>query len=123
VVYKCRHELVITGFFAFLLLMISSILMFEIEHDAQPDKFPNIFSAFWWAIATLTTIGYGDVYPVTDAGRALSAVIALIGIGFIALPTGIVSSGFIEEFRSRNEKPSTEEKYIYCPHCGKKIEH
>jgi voltage-gated potassium channel len=138
-VFKQRkHELIMTGFLAFLLIVISSTLMFEIEHDAQPDKFPDILTTFWWAIATLTTIGYGDVYPITGSGKLLSAIISLIGIGFIALPTGIISSSLLDEYRntktlnteiaaepiikSNEEKLLNQaEEYKYCPHCGKKI--
>lgn len=126
VVRKKKYELFVTFFIVFLFLIISSTLMYEIEHDAQPDKFPNVLSAFWWSIATLTTIGYGDVYPITSVGRLLSALISLVGIGFIALPTGIISSGFIDEFRntSKEEEVSeNKEEYSYCPHCGKKLDH
>jgi voltage-gated potassium channel len=126
VVYKKKHELFVTAFIVFLLLIISSTLMYEIEHDAQPDKFPNVLSAFWWSIATLTTIGYGDVYPITSLGKVISAMISLIGIGFIALPTGIISSGFIDEFRDAykaKEEKEEEEEYSYCPHCGKILDH
>lgn len=108
-----KEALLLTLFISFLLLMVSSALMFEVEHQAQPEKFPDIFSSFWWAVATLTTIGYGDVYPVTTAGRFLSGIIALLGIGIVALPTGIISSGFIEHIK----KAST----TRCPHCGKKL--
>ena len=68
-----------------------------VEADNQPDAFPNIIASFWWAIATLTTVGYGDVYPITVMGKILSSIIALLGIGIVAIPTGIISSGFIEE--------------------------
>ena len=124
---KRKYELIITGFIALLIIIISSTLMFEIEHDAQPDKFPDILSSFWWAIATLTTIGYGDVFPITGVGKFISAVISITGIGLIALPTGILSTSFIEEFRTANEKQKEEEKseekdsICYCPHCGKNL--
>ncbi len=101
VLRETRAELSITIFIAFILLVFSSTLMYYVENDAQPDKFASIGHAFWWAIATLTTVGYGDVYPITGLGKILSAVIALIGIGFVALPTGI----------------DKKEKCI-CPHCG-----
>ena len=118
-----KEELVVTIFVTFLLIVFASSLMFYLESDVQPDQFPNIFSAFWWAIATLTTIGYGDVYPVTGWGRFLSGVIALLGIGLVALPTGILSSGFIEEL-SRKKKNKTRESqdYKYCPYCGKRLD-
>jgi voltage-gated potassium channel len=90
--------------------------MYYIEGTAQPEKFPNIIASFWWAIATLTTIGYGDVYPITGLGRLLSSVIAILGIGLIALPTGVISAGFI----TRIEKEKENESNI-CPHCGNKL--
>jgi len=99
-----KQELVITISFMFLLLIMSSILMFYVEHEVQPEEFPNAIRTLWWAVATLTTIGYGDVFPITDMGRILSAIIAIIGIGFIALPTGILSSGFMEEINKINKK-------------------
>jgi voltage-gated potassium channel len=107
-----KEALLLTLFMSFLMLMVSSALMYEVEHHAQPDKFPDIFSSFWWAIATLTTVGYGDVYPVTAAGKFISGVIALLGIGVVALPTGIISSGFIERMKSDKRT---------CPHCGKEL--
>ena len=105
-------------FVTFLLLLLASALMYYIETDTQPEAFPNILASFWWAIATLTTVGYGDVYPVTALGKILSGIIALLGIGLVALPTGIISSGFIEGFRGRR---SSEKEDITCPHCGKRI--
>lgn len=98
--------------------------MFYIESDVQPEEFPNIISAFWWAVATLTTIGYMDVYPVTALGKLLSGIIAVHGIGLVALPTGILSSGFVEELSRKKEKKDTarqSDEYIYCPNCGKKL--
>lgn len=68
----------------------------------------------WWAIATLTTIGYGDVYPVTVIGKFMASIIAVLGIGMFALPTGILGSGFMEELE-KSKKPRT------CPHCGKEL--
>ena len=116
-----KEELVVTIFVTFILIVFASTLMFYLESDEQPDQFPNIISVFWWAIATLTTIGYGDVYPVTGWGRFLSGVIAVLGIGLVALPTGILSSGFIEELSSQKKKFQQTERYKYCPHCGREI--
>ncbi|WP_242871730.1 ion transporter [Acetanaerobacterium elongatum] len=103
----------------FILMLIASVLMFNIENAAQPDKFDNIFDAFWWAIATFTTVGYGDIYPVTPAGKLLSSVIAFLGIGLVAVPTGIISSGFVENIE--NKKDRSEEEQKYCPYCGKQL--
>ncbi|MDR3305374.1 MAG: ion transporter [Clostridiales Family XIII bacterium] len=87
-----------------ILMIISSILMYNIEHDAQPETFQNAFSAMWWSVATLTTVGYGDIYPVTIAGKIISAVIALLGIGLVAIPTGILSAGFVDELSQKKDR-------------------
>jgi voltage-gated potassium channel len=91
--------------------------MYSVENPAQPDKFPNIFASLWWAVATLTTVGYGDIYPVTTIGKIISGVVAVLGIGLIALPTGIISAGFIEKIN----RPKNEKSKNVCPHCGKEI--
>lgn len=108
-----KSELAVTGILAFLTLFIASFLMYEIEGTVQPEAFPNIFASFWWATATLTTVGYGDVYPVTGTGKFISGIIALLGIGLIALPTGIIGAGFIEKIQKKRDQT--------CPHCGKTI--
>ena len=99
VLLSTKNELLMTMFIAFVLLLISSTLMYYVESDVQPEKFKSIPHAFWWAIATLTTVGYGDVYPITGIGKFLSSIIAIIGIGFVALPTGILSSAFMERIK------------------------
>ncbi|ELY2010908.1 ion transporter [Flavobacterium psychrophilum] len=109
-----KSELSITLFVAFILLILSSTLMYYVENEAQPDKFENIGQSLWWSVATLTTVGYGDIYPITGLGKILSSVIAIIGIGFVALPTGIISSAFIS--RMQNEKMKKTE--CKCPKCG-----
>ncbi|EJF54517.1 Ion transport protein [Saprospira grandis DSM 2844] len=91
-----RNELGITLFVTFVMLLVSSTLMWYVEGNVQPRAFPNIIATFWWAIATLTTVGYGDVFPITSAGKLLSGIIAILGIGIVALPAGILSSAFIE---------------------------
>jgi len=102
-----------------ILIVISSLLMYGVEHDTQPDVFQNAFSGFWWAIATLTTVGYGDIYPVTFLGKAFGAVIALLGIGLVAVPTGIISAGFVENISDEKET-EIDEKH-FCPYCGKNL--
>lgn len=91
-----RRELIGSMFFVFLLMLVSSLLMYSVEHDAQPLVFRNAFSGLWWAVATLTTVGYGDIYPVTVLGRILGAVIAFSGIAALAIPTGIITAGLTE---------------------------
>lgn len=91
-----RRELIGSLFFVGLLMLVSSLLMYSVEHDAQPEVFRNAFSGLWWAVATLTTVGYGDIYPVTILGRILGALIAFSGIAALAIPTGIITAGLTE---------------------------
>lgn len=105
-----------------ILIIIASVIMYNVESEAQPEVFDNAFSGIWWAIATLTTVGYGDIYPVTSAGRFISAIIAFLGIGLVAVPTGIISAGFMENIEEeKKEKTAEDEEKCYCPYCGKKI--
>lgn len=113
-------ELVASMFVVALMLIVSSLFIYTVEHDAQPEAFANAFSGLWWAVATLTTVGYGDIYPVTVLGRVFGAFIALLGIGMVAIPTGIISSGLME-YMNRDKKAKSEEAPAYCPHCGKKL--
>lgn len=110
-----KTELTTTGFMAMLVIVIAAILMYYVEGEKQPQAFPNILASFWWAIATLTTIGYGDIVPITPLGKLLSGIIALLGVGLVALPTGLISAGLIEKINKRKQKA------IKCPHCGKEI--
>jgi len=111
-----KEKLLMILFILIILLLFASSTMYYIENKVQPDKFTDILSTLWWAVATLTTIGYGDIYPITPLGKILGGIIAILGIGFIALPSGIISSGIIQEVaKSKDDK-------LYCPHCGKKLE-
>lgn len=92
-----RFELLGSLFFISLMMLVSSLLMYTLEHDAQPDVFRNAFSGLWWAIATLTTVGYGDIYPVTVLGRILASLIAFSGVAVLAVPTGIITAGLSEQ--------------------------
>lgn len=96
-----KNELLMTLFTVLILLIFASSVMFFAERDAQPDAFPSIPGAMWWGVVTLTTVGYGDVYPVTPIGKLFRAGLAFIGIGLFALPTGIIASGFSEEVQKR----------------------
>lgn len=103
-----------------LLMIIASVLMYNIENSVQPEAFSNALETMWWAVATLTTVGYGDVYPITAAGKVLATIIAFLGIGMVAVPTGIITAGFSELIKSNEKKDSDEKKY--CPYCGHKID-
>ena len=84
-------------FFAIMiLLVISSSLVYEAEHEAQPEAFASIPAAMWWGIVTLATVGYGDVYPKTEMGKLIGSIVVILGIGLFALPTGVLASGFAE---------------------------
>ncbi len=109
-----KEQLASTLFILVMLLIFSSCLMYFLEGDTQPDKFTSIPATMWWAVTTLTTVGYGDVSPVTDAGKFVGSVLAILGIGMFALPTAILGSGFLEELNA-SKKPAV------CPHCGKPL--
>lgn len=117
VIKEKKSELAITGFVTFLILLFASFVMFYVEGEDQPEQFPNILASFWWAIATLTTVGYGDIYPITALGKVISGLIAVMGIGLVALPTGIISAGFIGKIEKQKQIKLEQS----CPHCGKKI--
>lgn len=106
-----KEELSICVFAVLLLLIVVSSVMFHAEHEAQPEVFSSIPATMWWGVATLTTVGYGDIYPITALGKLLAAVMALLGVGLFALPAGILASGFAEEIKNQDTKN--------CPHCGK----
>ena len=110
-----RSELGVTAFAGLILLITAASGMYFVEHDAQPDSFSSIPAALWWGVVTLTTVGYGDVYPVTLAGRLLASVIAMLGIGLFALPAGILAGGFAEELHRKDE-------VARCPHCGESLD-
>ncbi|MDR1459726.1 MAG: potassium channel family protein, partial [Bacteroidales bacterium] len=99
-----KNELVLCLIITFCLITVASSIMYFIEHDRQPDKFSSIPETMWWSVTTLTTVGYGDVFPVTILGRTLTAFISILGIGMFALPAGILASGFADEFHRIKEK-------------------
>ena len=117
VIRSKKEELIVTTTLIAIMLVLASSFMYLVENEAQPDKFPDIPSSLWWGIATLTTVGYGDVFPITPIGKLLGGVIAFLGIGIFALPTGILASGFAEHIRKRDDTAAG-----HCPHCEKKIE-
>ena len=93
---KNRSELLIFSFIALVVLYLSAVGIYHFEHEAQPDTFGSIPSCLWWALATLTTVGYGDVYPITLAGRAFTGIVLLVGLGVIAVPAGLITSALLE---------------------------
>ena len=93
-----RQQLFSSVFILAVLMLASSLCMYSLEHDAQPTVFKNAFSGIWWSVSTLLTVGYGDIYPVTTLGKAVSIVITFLGVLMVAIPTGIISAGFVEQY-------------------------
>ena len=98
-VVNSKKDQLLSSIFIILILMVaSSLCMYSLEHDAQPTVFKNAFSGLWWSVSTLLTVGYGDIYPVTLAGRIFGIIITFLGVGMVAIPTGILSAGFVEQY-------------------------
>ena len=93
-----KQQLLSSVFIILVLMLGSSLCMYSLEHDAQPEVFKNAFSGVWWSVSTLLTIGYGDIYPITPAGKAMGIFITFLGVGMVAIPTGIISAGFVEQY-------------------------
>ena len=108
VIKKKQGQLLSSIFIVFILMIASSLMMYNLEHDAQPEAFANAFSGFWWAANTLLTVGYGDIVPVTLAGKICGTLLTLLGVGIVAIPTGILSSGFMEQVSIVREKAVVE---------------
>lgn len=111
-----KEELVLSMVFVVFMLIIVSSVMYYVEHSAQPEKFTSIPATMWWGVSAMTTVGYGDIHPITPLGKLLGGLSAIMGIGLFALPTGILVSGFSEQVR--NHKSPVRR---VCPHCGKEI--
>ncbi|CAH0995674.1 hypothetical protein EMA8858_01799 [Emticicia aquatica] len=116
VIKEKREELVLSFVFIFFILIISSSTVYYVEHEAQPEKFTSIPEAMWWGVNAMTTVGYGDLRPITSVGKILGGIIAILGVALFALPTGILASGFAEQIRGNKQK-------IRCPHCGQEFNH
>ena len=99
-----RNQIFSSLFIVIVLMFASSLCMYSVENNAQPDVFDNAFSGMWWSISTILTVGYGDIYPITILGRILAIIIALLGVGVVAIPTGIISAGFVEHYNTQVQK-------------------
>ena len=102
VLFEKRNQIISSVFIVLILMLASSLCMYSVEHDAQPDVFKNAFSGIWWSMSTLLTVGYGDIYPVTTLGRVMAICIAYLGVGAVAIPTGIISAGFVEQYQRKS---------------------
>ena len=93
-----KQQLLSSVFILLVLMLGSSLCMYSLEHEAQPEVFRNAFSGIWWSVSTLLTVGYGDIYPVTTLGKLFGTIIAFLGVGMVAIPTGIISAGFVDQY-------------------------
>ena len=93
-----RQQLFSSVFTILILMLASSLCMYSLEHEAQPEVFTNAFSGIWWAASTLLTVGYGDIYPITTLGKLFGIFITFLGVGMVAIPTGIISAGFVDQY-------------------------
>ncbi|NUM36457.1 MAG: potassium channel family protein [Candidatus Brocadiae bacterium] len=115
VFYMKRRELVMWLALMLILVVITSSLVYYAEHGVRPDVFSSIPETMWWAIVTLTTVGYGDLFPVTFLGRFFAAITAISGIFCFVLPTTILGAAFVDELQKEKQEKKC------CPHCGKEL--
>ncbi|MFT7582633.1 MAG: voltage-gated potassium channel, partial [Myxococcota bacterium] len=120
VVMRKKEELAIVMFVLVLLLILCSSAIYFVEGDPNKIGFSSIPEAMWWSIVTITSVGYGDVSPSTDLGKFVGGIICLVGVLFVALPTGILSAGFLETMREK-KVGSDSEIFGFCPHCGEQL--
>jgi voltage-gated potassium channel len=98
-----KEEILLFFFITMILIYLSAVGIYYFEHEANPKHFSSIFDSLWWAIITLTTVGYGDAYPITTGGRIFTFFILMIGLGVIAIPTGILSSALTRSVEEKNK--------------------
>ncbi|MBE5996258.1 MAG: potassium channel protein [Lachnospiraceae bacterium] len=99
-----KQQLISSVFIISVMMIASSLCMYSLEHEAQPEVFRNAFSGIWWSVSTLLTVGYGDIYPITTLGKVFSIVITFLGVGMVAIPTGIISAGFVEQYSEMKKR-------------------
>lgn len=112
VLYEKRNQIISSVFIVVILMLASSLCMYSVEHEAQPEVFRNAFSGIWWSMSTLLTVGYGDIYPITTLGRIMAIGIAYLGVGVVAIPTGIISAGFVEQYQRKSNISSLKNEDI-----------
>ena len=130
VLYEKRNQIISSVFIVLILMLASSLCMYSVEHDSQPEVFRNAFSGIWWSMSTLLTVGYGDIYPITTLGRIMAICIAYLGVGAVAIPTGIISAGFVEQYQRKSSLSNVRdadiheiaEIFVDTRHAGKTVE-
>lgn len=111
VLKKKKEQLVMATLIVSFSIIISGCLMYLVEHDAQPERFSSVPVSIYWAVETITSVGYGDIYPLSHWGQFITIIVSILGLGLFAIPVGIIAAGFYEETNKKK-----------CPHCGKEIE-
>lgn len=112
-----KEEIVITVIMAIMVLILSSSTLYVVERDVQPEAFGSIPHAMWWAMATLSTVGYGDIVPITPLGKFFASIVAISAIGLFALPAGLLAHGFADACHTMKHEHDTD-KTLTCPRCG-----
>ena len=115
VITSKKQQILSSVFLIAILMIASSLCMYSLENAAQPDVFTNAFSGIWWAVSTLLTVGYGDIYPITTMGKVFSIIVTFLGVGMVAIPTGIISAGFVDQYsriKRMSEYVRTEEVHF-----------
>jgi len=115
-----REELILSYTFLLFAMLIASSIIYYIEHPAQPEVFSSIPASIWWGVVTMTTLGYGDMVPITALGKVFGGFISILGVALFSLPTGILASGFIEQINETKRRQRAG-KTVKCPHCGEEV--
>ena len=116
VIYEKKNQIVSSVVIILILMLASSLCIYSVEHDAQPEAFKNAFSGIWWSMTTIFTVGYGDIVPITLVGRILAVITTFLGVGVVAIPTGIISAGFVEQYQ-KVQQESRGEVYRNSTSC------
>ncbi len=131
VINEKKGQLLSSMVLIFIMMLASSLCMYSLESDAQPEVFSNAFSGMWWATSTMLTVGYGDIYPITTGGQIMAILISFLGVGMVAIPTGIISAGFVEHYTKmkRHDKISEDGTHFVVsqvepdhPWCSMKLD-
>ena len=112
VIKEKKNQLISSMCIVMIFMLAASMCMYSVEHEAQPEQFQNAFSGLWWSASTLLTIGYGDVYPITTVGKMLAILISFLGVGLVAIPTGIISAAFVDRYSHLKEGGMIDDKAI-----------
>jgi len=117
---KKKNQIFSSVFIILMLMLVSSLCIYSAEHEAQPELYKNAFSGIWWSLSTIFTVGYGDIYPVTTLGQVMTVIITFLGVGAVAIPTGIISAGFVEEYSeiARANRSDPNARHTLCEYIN-----